>query len=637
MNDRRTELVRLLEKATAAMPGTQLAELLGVSTRSVRQFVSDVNEAAGSTVIHSSHRGYELDTEAHESLTHATVDTARAHGPQERLYFIARHLVSYSDVGTDIFDLADTLFVSAATIEADISKARQLFRRYGLSIRRERETISLVGDEHEKRRLVKHLFLEAGRGFTPQMMRDFINAYREYNLRVTSQEIERSITELGWDIDEYSLNDVLVHVTIAADRVRLGHRIAVLAPTDAALPDALTLLTSQLVRVVEENFRVSLPAPEATRLAQLVASRAKQTGPVGASVEPPSEIVRTVRDALREVSEFYLLDLYDESAVRAISLHMWRLQERAAQGILAHNPLGETFKNAHPLVYEVALYFAELLEQRANVAIAADEVDFLAFHLGAHVQRQLEKGPLVTVTVVDVSPFASGRSRIADTVAKGLAGQGVVVDVVTALDFEWELITSDLVVSTVDLAGLTAVPTIVVSPLMGESDVERVQDAVKAQRRRTAKKRLRTRILELIEPGLFHSIESATQHEALALMCGRMAAEGVVTEGFLDAVESRERKSGTAFGGQFAIPHSMHADAHRSAISVLLSRRGIQWGGSSVRVVVLFAVSPDDVQVFRDVLGEFIPVLSDPENLAFLLESSTDYESFTRNLSRILD
>ncbi|MCW4459948.1 transcription antiterminator [Microbacterium sp. MPKO10] len=637
MTDRRSELVRLVRDADSALPGTQLAELLGVSTRSIRQFVADINRSAGRRVIHSSHRGYVLDRSAHEIWAHGPATaTGNGRGPRERLYFIARHLVSYSDVATDIYDLADTLYVSPATIEADLTRARELFRLHGLTIRRDRELVVLEGDEREKRSLVKYLFLDAGRGFTPQMMREFVEAYRDYDLRVTSQEIQQCITNLGWEIDEYSLNDVLVHVTIAADRVRLGHRIPVLQTSRPRLPDAHSAFMAELTEIVHENFGVMLPESEAQRLTQLVASRVKHYDPIADAVGVPAEIVTIVRDALRDVSEFYLLDLYDESAVRGIALHVWRLRERSSQGIQARNPLGETFKNAHPLVYEVALYFAERVEEKASIEVAADEIDFLAFHLGTQVQKQLEKGPLVTVTVVDVSPFAAGRSRIVDSVASRLAGQGVVVEVVTALDFDWEQIASDIVVSTIDLEGLVTVPTVLVSPLLGEEDGERVQDAVKSRRKKMAKQRLRSRIMELIEPELFHSVDSVGQHEALALMCRRMVDARAVPRDFLESVEAREAKSSTAFGGQFAIPHSMQADAHRSAISVLVARRGIPWGESTVRIVVLFAVASDDVQVFRDVLGEFIPVLSDPENLATLLESGASSEFFTASLSSIL-
>lgn len=81
---------------------------------------------------------------------------------------------------------------------------------------------------------------------------------------------------------------------------------------------------------------------------------------------------------------------------------------------------------------------------------------------------------------------------------------------------------------------------------------------------------------------------------------------------------------------------SLSVSARRSAISVLVSHHGIPWGKSTVRIVVLFAVSPNDVQVFRDVLGEFIPVLSDPENLAAMLEAGHSGGAFMASLSHIL-
>ena len=49
----------------------------------------------------------------------------------------------------------------------------------------------------------------------------------------------------------------------------------------------------------------------------------------------------------------------------------------------------------------------------------------------------------------------------------------------------------------------------------------------------------------------------------------------------------------SAFGGEFAIPHSMHMDASATAIGVLVTEKPIPWGTSLVRLVLLFALSPD--------------------------------------------
>lgn len=120
-------------------------------------------------------------------------------------------------------------------------------------------------------------------------------------------------------------------------------------------------------------------------------------------------------------------------------------------------------------------------------------------------------------------------------------------------------------VSAVDLSGLTSVPVVAISPLVRREDIERVTDAVRAERQRGVRQELRSSILTMVEPGLFHSLPSvASKQDALALMCTTMYDEGVTTKSFYQDVMDRETRSSTPFGGPFAIPHSMKMDAHRS-------------------------------------------------------------------------
>ncbi|MGB4272977.1 MAG: PTS sugar transporter subunit IIA, partial [Propionicimonas sp.] len=103
-----------------------------------------------------------------------------------------------------------------------------------------------------------------------------------------------------------------------------------------------------------------------------------------------------------------------------------------------------------------------------------------------------------------------------------------------------------------------------------------------------------------------------SKEDALAIMCHQLVAAGVVHDNFYDDVLDREQRSSTAFGGPFAIPHSMFMDARRTAIAVLVTDRAVPWGSSSVRLVVLFALSPDGRQIFRDVLDKLIGLLAEP-------------------------
>jgi lichenan operon transcriptional antiterminator len=120
-------------------------------------------------------------------------------------------------------------------------------------------------------------------------------------------------------------------------------------------------------------------------------------------------------------------------------------------------------------------------------------------------------------------------------------------------------------------------------------------------------------------------------------MCRTMQAEGVTDEYFLQDVLDRESRSSTAFGDQFAIPHSLTMNAHRSAISVMVTEEAIQWGGSNVRLVVLFAVSPNSGRLFRNVLDGAIRVLTDPVNVTTLIAAAGSHAEFVRALAGLLE
>lgn len=636
MDDRQNQLLRALDSSATALSGRDLAQRLQVSTRSIRQYARDINRQAGEEVVQASHRGYTLDRPAHDRLRARTSSTIRRYDtPQQRLYFIARHLITHSGEGADVFDLADLLSVSPPTIEADLTRARELFREYGLAIRRDRDLLHLEGSERDQRRLARQILLNAGQGMNPAAFQNFAIDYPDYDIRALRVEIQQSLATGDLDLDEYTLNDIIIHLTIAADRVRKGHTLAGIdspAPADQAVDAA----AESLVAAVAHTFRVQLPDSERKLLTVMLSARGRRWHRADAGTIVHTEALTMVREAMRELSGNYLLDFYDESTIVDLSVHVQNLIQRARSGQALQNPLGDTFKNMHPLIHELALYFAERIEERAEVQVSSGEVDFLSFHLGTQFQRQLEQGPPVTLTVV-VPRYRDTHTQAVAKLSAALGDQAVIADVVTSVDHDWERIATDLVVSALDLGELTNVPVVEISPILGRDDIDRVLDAVRLERQRVARQKVRSSILTLIEPGLFHRIPSvASKEEALAIMCHTLLAEGLTHSAFYDDVLDRERRSSTAFGGQFAIPHSMYMDARRPGISIMVTDKSIPWGSSSVRLVVLFALSPESRGIFRDVLDEFIRVLSEPANITTLIAAADTHKTFVRTLAELL-
>jgi len=640
MEDRHTQLLRALATAPgSSLSGAELGERLEVSSRSIRQYVRDLNRRAGRELVHATHRGYQLDLAAYAAWQALRLGRApRYDTPQQRLYFVVRHLITHSSTGADVFELGDLLSVSSSTIEADLGKARGLFHEHNLTVRRERDLLYLDGSERDKRRLVRQVVLqEAGQGMTPTVMQGFTQEFKDYNVRALGQGIQRHLMGTELEIDEYALNDIVIHLTIAADRVRQGHPLAAPdLPTHVAAADADDI-TQRIVAEVAAAYGVTLPASEAALVAVMLGARAKRRRPLPADAAVHEESLQLVRDAMRQLSAAYLLEFYDEGTLVDLAFHVQNLIERARQGVGLENPLGDSFKNMHPLIHELTLFFAGQLENRAGITVRPGEVDFLSFHLGTHLQRQLEQGPPVTVTIV-VPRYGNAHTHVVNALSAALGDQAVITEVVSTLDYPWARLATDLIVSAVDLTGLTTIPVVAISPLLRREDIERVMDAVRAERQRAARQQVRSSILTMVEPRLFHRLPSvASKEEALAVMCRTMHTEGITEESFYADVLDRENRSATAFGGQFAIPHSMKMDARRPGISVLITEKGIPWGGSSVRLVVLFAVSPDSGRLFRDVLDGFIRVLAEPANITALLVASESQTTFVHALAALLE
>ncbi|MGN8245188.1 BglG family transcription antiterminator [Cellulomonas soli] len=622
------QLLRILRDATEATPGTRLSTALGVSTRSVRNYVRELNELAGTEMISASHRGYVLDERALRSFEQGRRERTRADTPMQRLYYIVRRLVTSQD-GVDVYDLAAMLYVSDATIEADLAKVRTLVREFALVLRRHQWVVALEGSERDKRRLVRQILLDSTHGVAAVGLSAALREYHSYDLPSLIALLRQTLTGHGLTVQEYALTDLALHVVIAVDRVSAGHLREQQTGDQEQYP-ALEAVADDLADTLEARYGVSLPAPERRDLARLIAAR---TGPnldaAGLVADDPSVVL--VRQVMRELSESYLLDVDDPTFPVNLALHVHNLVRRARTGAYARNPLGASFKQSHPLVHELAVFVASRIEAGTGVEVNEDEIAFLSLHLGAHLHKSLAAVDQVSVACAAPQYYDAHRAFV-DRLAEHLGDTAVIQVAVDTVHHDWSTTSADVVVSSVEVGADVPAEVVMISPVPTRAELDRVSDVVRAVRARKVASRIRWTLSELLDPRLFWHVDRVTQGEALSLMCRRLHEEGVTAANILDDVLERERLSPTAFGGALAVPHSMRMDATRTAISVLVSDEPIEWAGSQVHLVVLFALSADGRHVFRDVLDEMIAALAEPAKIATLIGGSASYEDFVTTL-----
>ena len=127
MKKKQSELIKYLSENNKPVNSKELAHALNISSRSIKNYVHEINELYGKNIILSSRSGYELNPTSNYSLLLSKEDTAIPQTLEERSFYIIKQLILNHSKEIEIFDLCDYLCVSYSTIKSIISKMKNLF------------------------------------------------------------------------------------------------------------------------------------------------------------------------------------------------------------------------------------------------------------------------------------------------------------------------------------------------------------------------------------------------------------------------------------------------------------------------------------------------------------------------------
>lgn len=628
MAERWERLVDALGRADTWTTASELADRLGVTTRTIRNYAAQAN--AGGVVVESGPAGYRLDRAAWAARG---ATPPRGPSPALRAARVIRSLIDATD-GLDVYETAAAAHVSESTFETDLARVRARLDGTGLTLVRHGPRITLAGPETARRRLLGALFREeSARGMLE------IDALRAAfpELGDFRAALVAGLAEAGYEPNEYGLNDVLLHIAIALDRVAANHPLDAdetsTAPAPPTPPDG-SPLADLLARLVAEHFGTALGAADLGHLTRLLetraATRTTETGRPDAAGRPVSPRVPLVRRIVGNASSAYLIDLDDEDFIDRLALHVDNLVARASESSFSRNPLTSAIKAAYPLIYELAVYIASELARTEGIGVNDDEIAYIAMHVGAYLDQRRSRGEIVRVAVSapayhDVHTVLASRIRAA------------VDDDVVVLEPGGGAHAADLVVAV--LPPSTPVERlVVVAPFPTESDLERIRTEVGRVRRARRRARLAASLSGYIAPELFvRGLRGYDRDGAIRMLGGRMIEAGVIDRAYVDGALERERLSSTAFTEHLAVPHAMTMTARRTAIAIAIDDVPIDWDGASVNVVALIAFAESGRAEFQEIFDQFVEAFSERENVQRLVQGAEDYHGLLAELARLME
>lgn len=633
--DRQSQVLEQLVRSGGWLTSGELADSLGVSDRSIRSYIAAIKTKADPiTVVEAGPEGYRINRDGYAEYRRATGSGSEG-TPRERVYRLVRRLVD-DETGFDVYEAAADLFVSDSTLDADLTRIRSMLGDTSLELRRTGSRVTLRGSELERRRLLTRLFREeTGSGMTEldAIQREFESA----NLGSFKTDLIDALRDRGYYINDYGMDNVLLHIAIAADRA--GKSGAV--DGHGRAPAGGAELAGILSDLASTHFPRGLDHGDIGYLAYLLATRAVAPGPdADASVAASEYFTPDEFDMVRRITtraaEEYLVDLSDTDFLTRLTVHVSNLLERAEDQSFSRNPLTKSIKSAYPMIYELAVFIASGLHEACGIVVNDDEIAYIAMHVGSHLQQQTRREDLATCIIV-CPGYYDLQARLADRVTQALGDALTVTQVVTRTDVPWSRLDADLVLSTLD----PPVPDdriVQIQPFLSPGDIDRARQALSRVRRLARRAAIRDELLRYLDERLFLRNVSCDDEESMIRLLGeRMRELGVIDQSYVQGAIDRERMSSTAFTDSLAVPHAMEMTATRTSIAIAVNEHSMPWGDGRVNVVALIAFSAEGRAQFQEVFDQFVEVFSERDDVARIIRGARTFSDFIDELVRTMD
>ena len=647
MDEKLAKLIEIMCSEGEITP-SELAERLDVSVRTVRSYVSRINELLASSDPIDSTRpvgriemrsssvyrleGADLDrmTKLIEGAAapNAGLGDAVPATEEQRITYLLNDLL-YRTGWITIDDLARILYVSRATVTDDLRGVEQRLARFDLSIeRRPRYGIRVVGQEL-KRRLCLAAVSASGSitsgAESPLVSHEALDAIDACVAEATKRN--------NFQINALARQNLLVHIAVAVSRIREGCYVPM---EDEQLERIVATREFSVARdvaaLVAERFEISLPREEVAYIAIHLAGRQRLYFSLDA---PENDLVISdemwdvVSRMIERVWDAFRFDFRDDLELRMnLAQHVTPLAVRMRFNMRMDNPLLSDIKRRYPLAWTMAVEASAVLISTYDASLSDEEIGYIALAFALALER-LKGGP-VRKNILIVCASGAGSARLLEN--RYRREFGAYLDRIETCDVgsidEVDFTYIDYVFTTVPLNRALPVPVREVGFFLNEGEIHRVREALEV---RPSSRGIESYYHECL---FFSHFEAADKNEAIDRLCALVAERHQIPANFAELVWEREDAAPTAFGNSVSMPHPATPCTPDTFVAVALLDSPVLWAPDvTIQAIFLVSVSTSTEKNLQDFYDRTARLLTSEEDVKTLI-SQRDFTTLLELLNR---
>lgn len=606
-----------------------LAELLGVTDRTIRHYVKSINDEQ-SNLIESSRTGYKLS----DNTTNIVKHIDNSNHIDNRRFYILRRLIKSSDRGLDLFDLADTLYISDATIRADIANLNRLVTKHGLQIIQHNNRYILTGDEKSRRKLMIDL-IDFSKPTKTSLEEEVQKLLGNVSLQELMKISKTSFEKYSGHPNTYFFKNFILHLAIAIDRVidneQLEQSSFQIKHRDTTGHKIVNEITDKLNKI----YHIQFSQAEIDELAILINGQIKDNN-ISMDQYANNKVSNALEHAIQEIGEVYMLDFDNANFKARLLVHVQNLYNRLKQNRYSRNLSVLSIRIKYPIIFDIAVYLASVLANDLNVEINDDEIAFIALHIGSFLNNQQDENSKIN-TIIITPAYLNQQSEIEKCIQKHFSDDLVIRGIFEDISELNSLTSNELVITTQSNEhvknNFATVNTEIVNihEFINKHDIAMISRAVEKIKHNKYFDFLKENIPKLIREEFFVNInDDSSKEKMMKIIADGFQQNDYVDDNYLKKLNERENVSSTAFPSGIAIPHTMKFEAKSTGLIILKPVNQVDWDRIKVKLIIGIAVNKEDSHIFNRIFPRIIELTAEPYNINYLVGTNTRHEFIDR-------
>ncbi len=627
------KILEILKKSNTPVSAKKLAESLSVSDRSIRNYIKTLRNY-GEKII-ADENGYMLEVPEKKPESTAEAGLFSFAVSEDRVNYIIEKIILINS-GIDLYDLADSIYISYSTIEKDIIRVKKKIALFNLRLERKNGIVKIVGNESDKRSLISH-YLSSNSAASMELTVESLCSILKISQTFIQSAISAALKNEQLYASDYALKNILIHVIINISRIKISQHVL-----DKPLYAALSFGSAEyncakaIYEKIAEQCPININEFEIQQLAFIITAKTSNINfnqTINLSTIVDSKIIHFVNEIIQTVNDIYYIDLNDENFISFFTLHLSNMLFRCEHNVSFTTPLSDEIFIQNPLIYDVAVYITQQIRKIFGYRLSRDEITFISLHVGAVLEKKIDESNMLKAIMVANNYYNYCSHYSLNALNQKLSGSCQILDVVNDMN-DVNPIYYDLIIDTTASGYLNrCLPMVQTHTIITDKDFKKVRSFCEKLLLENKKQDFKEKLQSFIEPCLFerNHYESSVE-KMIQYMSQKIIGMGFAPEEFTASVLEREAVTPTSFDNKVAIPHSIVCSTTKNICFIIINEKPMKWELFDVQLILMIGVNHNQRKDFKYIYSNLLERFEDP-NIVKKLVAAHDYHEFIEILT----